>query len=66
MDQRAPRRPLREGWVISESDKALIIEAMVAVDKEMVGLGLRARRSFMLSQIEGLTYQQIALELRVR
>lgn len=58
------KRP--EAMVISESDKALIIEALVAVNQEWVGLGLRARRSFMLSQIEGLTYQQIALELSVR
>ena len=54
-----------EATDISEEDKALIIETLVAVDKALAGLGARAQRIFMLSQIEGLTYQQIALELKV-
>lgn len=51
--------------VISEEDKALIIETLWAVDKALDELGARSKRIFMLSQIEGLTYQQIALELKV-
>jgi len=51
--------------MISEEDKALIIETLVAVDKALDDLGSRTKRIFMLSQIEGLTYQQIALELKV-
>lgn len=51
--------------VISEEDKALIIETLVAVDKALASLGTRTQRIFMLSQIEGLTYQQIAAELKV-
>ena len=54
-----------EATAISEEDKALIIETLVAVDKALAGLGARAQRIFMLSQIEGLTYQQIACELKV-
>ena len=50
---------------ISEEDKAIIIETLVAVDKALSGLGERARRIFMLSQIDGLTYQQIADQLQV-
>lgn len=54
-----------EAIAISEEDKAIIIETLVAVDKTLCGLGERARRIFMLSQVEGLTYQQIADQLRV-
>ena len=54
-----------EDTAISEEDKALIIETLVAVDKALTSLGLRTQRIFMLSQIEGLTYQQIAQELKV-
>ena len=54
-----------EATAISEEDKALIIETLVAVDKALADLGVRARRIFMLSQIEGLTYQQIAEQMQV-
>ncbi len=54
-----------EATAISEEDKAIIIETLVAVDKALSGLGERARRIFMLSQIDGLTYQQIADQLQV-
>ena len=54
-----------EAIAISEEDKAIIIETLVAVDKSLSALGERARRIFMLSQIEGLTYQQIADQLQV-
>jgi RNA polymerase sigma-70 factor (ECF subfamily) len=50
---------------ISEEDKALIIETLVAVDKALASFGARAQRIFMLSQIDGLTYQQIAVQLNV-
>ncbi|KFE55366.1 sigma-70 family RNA polymerase sigma factor [Pseudomonas syringae] len=51
--------------VISEEDKALIIDTLLAVDKTLENLGSRTKRIFMASQVEGLTYQQIALELNV-
>ncbi|WP_308908164.1 sigma-70 family RNA polymerase sigma factor [Pseudomonas canadensis] len=54
-----------EAIAISEEDKAIIIETLVAVDKALSALGERARRIFMLSQIEGLTYQQITDQLQV-
>ena len=54
-----------EATTISEEDKAIIIETLVAVDKALCGLGERARQIFMLSQIDGLTYQQIADLLQV-
>ena len=54
-----------ETTAISEEDKAIIIETLVAVDKALSDLGRRTRHIFMLSQIEGLTYQQIAEQLQV-
>ncbi len=54
-----------DATVISEEDKAIIIETLVAVDKALASLGERSRRIFMLSQIDGLTYQQIADQLQV-
>jgi RNA polymerase sigma-70 factor (ECF subfamily) len=54
-----------EATEISEEDKALIIETLVAVDKALASLGARAQKIFMLSQIDGLTYQQIAVQLNV-
>ncbi|WP_321361768.1 sigma-70 family RNA polymerase sigma factor [Pseudomonas extremaustralis] len=54
-----------EAVAISEEDKAIIVETLVAVDKALCSLGERARRIFLLSQIEGLTYQQIADQLQV-
>lgn len=54
-----------EASAISEEDRALIIETLMAVDKALAGLGARTQRIFMLSQIEGLTYQQIAVQLQV-
>ena len=54
-----------EATAISEEDRALIIETLVAVDKALTGLGARTRQIFKLSQIDGLTYQQIAMQLTV-
>lgn len=54
-----------EAMAISEEDRAIIVETLVAVDKALADLGSRARQIFMLSQIEGLTYQQIADQLQV-
>lgn len=54
-----------EATAISEEDKAIIIETLMAVDKALADLGRRTRHIFMLSQVEGLTYQQIAEQLKV-
>lgn len=50
---------------VSEEDKALIIETLLAVDKTLASLGPRAQRIFMLSQVDGLSYQQIAEQMKV-
>lgn len=49
----------------SEEDKAIIIETLMAVDKALSNLSARAQRIFLLSQLDGLTYQQIARQLGV-
>jgi RNA polymerase sigma-70 factor (ECF subfamily) len=54
-----------EATTVSEEDRALIIETLVAVDKALTGLGTRTRQIFMLSQVDGLTYQQITVQLEV-
>ncbi|HWH88869.1 MAG TPA: sigma-70 family RNA polymerase sigma factor [Pseudomonas sp.] len=54
-----------EATVISEEDKALIIETLLAVDKALAGLGPRTRQIFIHSQVDGMTYQHIALQLKV-
>lgn len=68
------RRAIEQAWLqsmaarpeavgVSEEDKAVIIETLLAVDKTLAGLGARARKIFMLTQIDGLTYQQAADQL---
>ena len=62
-EQAMAARP--QDTVISEEDKALIIETLWAVDKALDDLGPRTKGIFMMSQVEGLTYQQIAQQLKV-
>lgn len=62
-EQAMAARP--QDTVISEEDKALIIETLWAVDKALDDLGPRTKGIFMMSQVEGLTYQQIALQLDI-
>lgn len=52
-----------EVMAISEEEKALIIETLIAVDKTLVSLGPRTQRIFMMSQVDGMTYQQVATTL---
>ena len=62
-EQAMAARP--QDTVISEEDKALIIETLWAVDKALDDLGPRTKGIFMMSQVEGLTYQQIAQQAKV-
>lgn len=68
------RRAIEQAWlqsmaarpeavVVSEEEKAVIIETLLAVDKTLASLGMRTRKIFMLTQIDGLTYQQAADQL---
>lgn len=68
------RRAIEQAWldsmaampevlVVSEEDKALIIETLMAVDKALASLGARTQKIFILTQVDGLTYQQAADQL---
>ncbi|WP_028240490.1 sigma-70 family RNA polymerase sigma factor [Stutzerimonas azotifigens] len=49
----------------SPERRALIIEALLEIDRLLSGLPEKARRAFLLSQLEGLTYAAIGAELGV-
>nr|WP_049831585.1 sigma-70 family RNA polymerase sigma factor [Janthinobacterium sp. Marseille] len=45
--------------------RALILEALLQVDRMLESLSDKTRRAFLLAQIHGYTYKQIAVELKV-
>jgi RNA polymerase sigma factor (sigma-70 family) len=47
----------------SEETRLLVLEALDAVGQVLDGLGSRVREIFLLSQLDGLTYPQIAEQL---
>ena len=49
----------------SEEERALVVETLMEVDAMLANLSARVRKAFILSQLEGLTYQQIADQLGV-
>lgn len=49
----------------SPEERALIIEALCEIDTLLDGLPVKARQAFLLSQVEGLTYAEIAGRLGV-
>lgn len=57
----AQPEPVAEG----PEHQALVIEALLQIDAVLRGLPANARRAFLLSQLEGLTYAKIALRLGV-
>ncbi|TDF84394.1 sigma-70 family RNA polymerase sigma factor [Pseudomonas sp. H9] len=52
-----------EALAPSEEERLLLIEALVEVDELLHGLPSRVREIFLLSQLDGLTYPQIAVAL---
>ena len=48
----------------SEEEYALLREALEAIDAMLDGLPARVRHAFLLNRLEGLTHQQIAVELK--
>lgn len=49
----------------SAEQQALAIEALIEIDRLLEGLSSRARAAFLYSQLDGLTYAEIARELGV-
>lgn len=56
---------LPEASAISPESRALILETLHAIDAMLDGLGGKAKQAFLLSQFEGMPYQQIAERLNV-
>jgi RNA polymerase sigma-70 factor (ECF subfamily) len=54
----APQHPSPEA-------RSLVLEALVAIDHMLDGMKPPVRQAFLLSQLDGLTYAQIAAELKV-
>lgn len=49
----------------SMEERALMWEALLQIDRMLDGLKPKVRQAFLLSQLEGLTYAEIALRLQV-
>ncbi|MEN3112034.1 sigma-70 family RNA polymerase sigma factor [Uliginosibacterium paludis] len=49
----------------SLEERAILLETLCEIDRMLDGLGARARQAFLLSQLDGLSYAEIALELGV-
>ena len=56
---------LPEPEVPSPEARAILLEALIAIDAMLDGLKPVVRQAFLLSQLEGLTYDQIASQLGV-
>lgn len=49
----------------SEEDKAIILQTLIELDQLLDGLPRLVKRTFLLAQVDGLTYPQIAAELGI-
>ena len=49
----------------SEEDKAIILQTLIELDQLLDGLPRLVKRAFLLAQVDGLTYPQIAAELSI-
>lgn len=56
---------LPEPQMPSPETRALFLETLIAIDAMLDGMKPMVRQAFILSQIEGLTYAEIAARLRV-
>ena len=56
---------LPEQHMPSPEERALILEALTAIDAMLDGMKPAVRQAFLLSQLEGLTYAEIAVQLGV-
>ncbi|WP_434561253.1 sigma-70 family RNA polymerase sigma factor [Pseudomonas sp. Z4-20] len=49
----------------SEEDRAIILQTLLELDQLLDGLPRAVKKAFLLAQIDGLTYNEIALELGI-
>ena len=56
---------LPESLVPSELDKAVLLETLRELDALLNAMPVKARTAFLLSQLEGLSYEDIAAQLQV-
>ena len=56
---------LPEAHAPSPETRAIVLEALLAIDTMLDGLKPAVRHAFLLSQLDGLTYEQIAQQLGV-
>lgn len=49
----------------SLEEQAMLLQALVEIDRLLQGLGAKVKQVFMLSQFDGLTYPQIAEQLNI-
>lgn len=49
----------------SPEERAVVLQALEQIDRMLDGLGARARSAFLLAQLDGLTYKEIAQRLGV-
>ena len=56
---------LPEGEQPSLEEQAILLQALMEIDRLLQGLGPKVKQAFILSQFDGLTYPQIAERLNV-
>lgn len=56
---------LPEALQPSLEEQAILLQALVEIDRLLEGLGTKVKQVFMLSQFDGLTYPQIAEQLNI-
>lgn len=56
---------LPEAHQPSAEDRALMIEALLEIERLLSGLSARARRAFLLSRLDGLSHAEIAAQVGV-
>ena len=54
-----------QAYAISPEERLLIIETLQRLDAMLDGLGRKAKRAYLLSQLQGMPYKEIAEDLQV-
>lgn len=49
----------------SPEDRAMLVESLLAIDRALEGLSVKARTAFLYSQLDGLTYAEIGERIGV-